>query len=129
MDVLTTVDGAGTPKEYMVPGVELSFGGIKRTVPPLSLGALEALQERIAKFKGGFDRESVATVIDAVHACLCRNYHGITREFVAQSLDMANMFTFMNAAMNISGLTPKELNGAGKTPAVESSTGPISTAT
>jgi hypothetical protein len=126
---VSAVNGAGEPKEHMTPGVELSFGGLKRVVPPLSLGALEALQERIAKFKGGFDKESVATVIDAVHACLSRNYSGVTREFVAESLDMANMFTFMNAAMNISGLAPKELNGAGKPTAVESSTGATSTAT
>ena len=120
--------GAGTPKDYLVPGVELQFGSVKRTVPPLNLGALAQLQDRIASFKG-FDKESIATAIDAVHAALKRNYRGVTREFVEEHLDTVNMFTVMDALMGVSGLKRKELNGAGKTAAVETSTGPNSAAT
>jgi len=125
-----TDSGAGEPKDYIVPGVELSFGGVTRVVPPLNLGALAQLQERIGKVRG-FDVESINTVIDAVHAALKRNYRGVTRAFVEENLDTSNMFSVMNSLMNVSGLTPraKELNGAGKTTAVEDSTGATSTAT
>lgn len=127
-DDSTAGDGAGVEKDYQVPGVEVAFGATKRTVPPLNLGALARLQERIANVKG-FDKESIDTVIDAVHAALKRNYTGVTRDFVAENLDTANMFSVMDSLMSVSGLNKKGLNGAGKQAAVETSTGPSSTAT
>ena len=121
-------NGAGTPKAYIVPGVELPFGAVKRIVPPLNLGALRELQPRLAVLKG-FDEKSIDTIIDAVHAALKRNYVGITREFVEEHLDTANAFEVVNSLMSVSGLERKGLNGSGKTLAVETSTGASSTAT
>lgn len=121
-------EGAGTPKAYIVPGVELPFGSVKRIVPPLNLGALRELQPRLAVLKG-FDEQSIDTIIDAVHAALKRNYVGITREFIEANVDTANAFAIVDSLMNVSGLTRKGMNGAGKTPAVETSTGASSAAT
>lgn len=119
----------GRPKDYIVPGVEVAFGAVKRIVPPLNLGALRQLQKRLQNVKG-YDEESIDTAIDAVHAALKRNYVGIDRAFVEEHLDTSNMFPILDALMNVSGLERKGLNGSGKTLAVEQNlTGASSTAT
>jgi hypothetical protein len=87
-----------------INGVTLNLGGMDYVVPPLSLGALEVLQSRIEAFDGSMNKESVATVIDCLHAALRRNYPDITREVVADMVDVANFGQVMNAVMNASGM-------------------------
>ncbi|RZA14045.1 MAG: hypothetical protein EOP02_27255 [Proteobacteria bacterium] len=58
-----------------VPGVSFPFPGKTLVIPPLALGDLEQLLERInAVMAGNMDRDSIATVIDATHAALRRNF-------------------------------------------------------
>lgn len=87
-----------------VKGIRLPLGGRDWVVPPLNLAALEQLQDRLARFSGGLDADSVALVLDATTAALRRNYPDITREQVADMLDVANMATVMEAVMDVSGL-------------------------
>ncbi|MFK7088684.1 hypothetical protein AAFM71_07690 [Chromobacterium violaceum] len=87
-----------------IKGIPLSLGGTTYIVPPLNLGALEQLQERLANFSGGIDAASVGTVLDAAHAALVRNYPDLTRERVAELIDVANMGEVMEAVMDVSGL-------------------------
>lgn len=87
-----------------VKGIRLLLGGRDWVVPPLNLAALEQLQEQLARFSGGLDADSVALVLDATTAALRRNYPDITREQVADMLDVANMAEVMEAVMDVSGL-------------------------
>lgn len=87
------------------PGITLTLGGTKYVVPPLTLGALQQLQPRLAAFQGGVDASSIDTVLDVALAALRRNYPEITREEIAEAIDVANMADVFAAVMGISGLT------------------------
>lgn len=91
-------------------GIAVVMGGVEYVIPPLALGALEQLQDRIAGFKGDItDGKQVATVIDAAHAALKRNYPEITREDVADLVDVGVMAEVFEAVMDVSGLKRKGL--------------------
>lgn len=91
-----------------VKGIPLELGGTTYVVPPLSLGALEQLKERLENFTGDVrNDDQAATVIDAAHACLKRNYPDITREDVAELIDLENMMEVMEAVMDVSGMKRK----------------------
>lgn len=92
----------------MIKGVKMELGGKTYIVPPLSLGAIEMMQDRISNFKGSASMESVGTVIDALHSALSRNYPDITREQVANMVDLGSMQEVMEAVMDVSGLKRKE---------------------
>jgi hypothetical protein len=96
-----------TPK---VKGVQVEFSnGTTMTVPPLNLAAVETLQDRLATFKGGMDKESVALMVDATLLALKRNYPDMTRDQVVNDLlDLGNMEEVMQAVMDVSGLRRKE---------------------
>ncbi len=77
-------------------------------IPPISLGALEQLQQRISEFAGDvMDGKQVATVIDATYAALKRNYPDITRDRVADLIDVENMAEVFACVMDVSGLKRK----------------------
>ena len=91
-------------------GITLNLGGADLVLPPISLGALEQLQTRIAGFTGDvLDAAQVTTVIDAAHASLLRNYPETTREQVADMIDVGNMADIWGAVMDVSGLKRKAL--------------------
>lgn len=93
-----------------VKGIPLDFSGRHMVVPPLSLGALEQLQERLNAFNGDIaDPDQVRTVIDSAHAALRRNYPDMTRIDVADAIGLENMLEVMEAVMDVSGMKRKAL--------------------
>lgn len=93
-----------------VKGIPVELGGDVLIVPPLSLGSLEQLQAGIAGFTGDvFDKAQIALVIDAALAALRRNYPEMTRERVAEFIDVANMPEVFEALMDVSGLKRKSM--------------------
>lgn len=97
-------------------GITLNLGGVDYVLPPISLGALEQLQSRVAGFTGDVtDAGQVSSVIDATHASLSRNYLDITREQVAEMIDIGNMADVFGAVMDVSGLKRKALEGEAPT--------------
>lgn len=93
-----------------VKGVPFEFGDLTLIIPPLSLGAMEQLQERLAGMSEDLTSpEYVGTVIDTLHAALKRNYPEITREEVANLIDLENMQAAMACAMDVAGLKRKSL--------------------
>lgn len=90
-------------------GVEVEFAdGTRLVVPPMNLATIENLQERLATFTGGIDKNSIGLVVDATLASLQRNYPEITRERVINELlDVSNMEEVMAAVMDVSGLRRK----------------------
>lgn len=104
MAEINPADAGPTPR---VKGIPVPMGGATWIVPPLSLGTLEDMQERLASFKGGMDAESVRTVIDAAWAALLRNYPGLERTQVRDMLDVGNMEEVFTALMDVSGALRK----------------------
>jgi hypothetical protein len=96
----------------MIPGIPMILGdGKEYTIPPLTLGALEDLQDRIDKV-AGLDKESIAAMIDVTHASLRRNYPELTRAEVRELVDVANMQDVFEAAMDASALKRRALEEA-----------------
>lgn len=90
-----------------VKGVEFDFGGVVLVIPPLSLSALEQMQDRLQSFDGTLSSDSTGTVIDCVHAALLRNYPEMTRQQACDLLDVGNMMDVMACVMDVSGLRRK----------------------
>ncbi len=102
----------------MVKGILLNLGGTDYIVPPLTLGALEELQDRIQAFDGSLSPASMGIVIDAAHRALKRNYPEITRATVADSIDVADFGEIMAAVMDVGGLKRKEAEAKNARPPV-----------
>lgn len=100
-----------------VKGIAFAFNNEDTyVIPPIALGALEQLQQRITEFSGDvMDTKSVATVIDAAHAALKRNYPDLTREAVADLIDVENMADVFACVMDVSGVKRKAAE-AGEVP-------------
>lgn len=89
-------------------GTPLELGGTIYIVPPLSLGAVEQLQSRIGEFNGDMaDLSQVGLVIDVAHTAMKRNYPDLTREQVADIVDLGDMAKVFEAVMKVSGLVAK----------------------
>lgn len=115
----------------LIKGVPLEIGGERFECPPLALGDLELMQERLEAFQAAgssIDRESIRTVIDAVLAALRRNYPDLTRERIAELLDVGNMHRAMLAVMGVSGAQERAELGEAP-PVATGSTGDASTLT
>ncbi len=99
-----------------VPGVEYPFTeATKLIIPPLALGALEQMLDRInAVMEGEFNMQGIGTVIDATHVALLRNYPDMTREDVANLVDLRNMREVLEAVMNASGMEAKAVSAEGE---------------
>lgn len=95
----------------MIKGIEYTFAnGETYTIPPLSLGAIEVMQERLDAFTGDGSLGSVKTVIEATTKALRRNYPDISEEKVANELlDLGNMMEVMQAVMDVGGLRRKAI--------------------
>ncbi len=92
-----------------IPGVDFQFPGKTLTIPPLALGDLEQLLERINRvMAGNMDKDAIATVIDATHAALRRNYPDMDRQEVSGLLDLRNFRDALEAVMGASGLEVTE---------------------
>ncbi len=100
-----------------VKGQEITFSnGDVLIVPPLSLAAVERFQDKLTNYRGGLGE--VALVIDALTSALNRNYPDMTREQVAELVDVSNMQEVMFAVMNVSGLVKKAGDTSGEVAAV-----------
>lgn len=101
----------------MIKGILLDLGGTRYEVPPLALGDLERLQDRLGAYQGGLDAASVGTVLDVAHAALRRNYPELTRERIGELVDLGNMADVFEAVMDVSGLKRRAQEEDGGKPA------------
>jgi hypothetical protein len=94
----------------LIPGIP--FPGLKGwVIPPLALGDLETLQDRIGVLQdGAIDPQSISTIIDATHAALKRNYPELTRADVANEIDLGNMMDVIGAVMDVAGVKRRALD-------------------
>lgn len=115
-----------TPHRVLIPGITFKFSGVEPhlsdvegefvcidlIVPPLNLGSLHALKDRLQHLKDSV--ESMETLCDAMEAALARNYSGVPRWLIMETIDLANMGEMMQGIMDISGLRRKEIEAAKK---------------
>jgi len=114
-------------------GIEITFRGcepdangepsgefieIEPVVPPLNFDALESLEEKLQTLTSQPTKSSMSTLVDALIRALMRNYTGVPRWLITQTIDVANMSDMMVALMDVSGLKRKEIEDAKKAVAV-----------
>ena len=96
----------------MIKGTSLTFSdGTTLVVPPLNLAAIEVLQDRLKTWSGSTAPDSIKLVVDATHMALKRNYPDMTREAVAELLDLDTMQECMKAVMKVSGFEARTASG------------------
>lgn len=96
-------------------GVRFDFGGgVVLIVPPLTCGALEVLHDRLEALPTLSPGDPVAlrTVVDAAHMALQRNYPQVTREQVAELVDVGNMGDVYECLMDVGGIRRRQQQGA-----------------
>lgn len=93
-------------------GISYEFAdGTKLIVPPLSLGDLEVMQERMAKLDGGISPDNINTAVEIICRALRRNYPDITQDKLKNELlDVSNFQEVIQLAMDVGGLKRKEAN-------------------
>jgi hypothetical protein len=97
------------PQE-LIPGVEFNFGGGRvYIIPPLSLGALQRLQDKLSSLndRTALDPVAMGVVVEALHAALARNYPDMTSADVAELVDVSQIGDVMSAVLDVSGLQRK----------------------
>lgn len=108
--------GRQTPAGIAVPGMWTDFGGGREyLLPPLSLGALELMQKDLAELPtlSAIEPRAIATMIDATHAALRRNYPEISRQQVGELVDVANMGDVYERLMDVAGIKRRAEAAAG----------------
>ena len=107
-----------------VKGIPLVLGGITYTLPPASLGTLEANVEQLDKINAAFSGASefslrdMLFVADFATACLRRNYPDIARDLVAQHVGLDNVLDVLQMCLDTSGLLRKQHEAEGASPGV-----------
>jgi hypothetical protein len=97
-------------KRPMIPGVEYDFGGGRvYMLAPLSLGALEVLQERLTALPTleAMDPVAIRTMTDATHMALLRNYPEITRAEVGELVDVSIIGDVYECLLDAAGVRRK----------------------
>ena len=106
------------------------FVDIELVLPPLNLDSMRLMSDRLSKLGAAADLESMTTMVDAISAALKRNYRGVPRWLIQQTLDVANMPDLTRAFMDVAGMRRKEIEAGKAAAAVQSpSIGTASTAT
>jgi hypothetical protein len=95
------------PREELIDGVEISMGGKKWTVPPLTLKQVKKFQP-ILEGLGNLDEANALAQSDAlvevIHAAIARNYPEVIRDEIDELLDLGNLMPVVQAVMGVSGL-------------------------
>lgn len=91
----------------MIKGTIVNLGGTDYEVPPLNLAALERFQDKLSRYTGGIDPESVKFVVEVAHAAIKRNYPEMTVDELKELIDLGNIREIFGAVMNISGLVAR----------------------
>lgn len=97
-----------------IKGIALTLGAVTYTLPPASLGTLEAMADQLDKVndafaKGGnFSLRDLLFVIDFATACLRRNYPAIDRAEVAEHVGLDNVIDVLQMCLDTSGLLRKQ---------------------
>lgn len=107
-----------------IKGIPLTLGGIIYTLPPASLGTLEAMANDLDKVNeafatgGNFSLRDLLFVTDFATACLRRNYPDMDRAHVADHVGLDNVIDVLQMCLDTSGLLRKRLESEAEQQAV-----------
>jgi hypothetical protein len=87
-------------------GEAVDLGGVQYVLPPMSLGSVERFHARIDAYLGKTETQPVGLMIDVIHSALLRNYPDLTREQVAEMVDISNVGQVFNKLLMQSGWAP-----------------------
>jgi hypothetical protein len=90
-------------------GTPMELGGLTYIVPPLSLGAIEANEEHIENVDSLPRGQQLRLIVTLAHCALKRNYPELTRDQVADLVDLANANAVYSTVMSAS--VPKAEEG------------------
>ncbi len=99
----------------LLKGIPLTLGAVAYTLPPASLGTLEAMADQLDKVNeafatgGNFSLRDLLFVTDFATACLRRNYPDIDRAQVAEHVGLDNVIDVLQMCLDTSGLLRKRL--------------------
>lgn len=92
----------------LIKGVTVEMGGEEFVIPPLTLGAIEDMQDDLAKLGGGNPAEQFNAMATIIHTAMLRNYPDMTIERIKRELlDMGNVFEVTDAVMGGSGMVKR----------------------
>ena len=93
-----------------VKGINLVLGdGETYVLAPLTLGAIEDMQDAINGVGTELSPAAIKAIIDVAHSSLKRNYPDMTRNDARELIDVANMMDVFEACMDVSGMKRKAL--------------------
>ena len=105
-------------------GIEVAIGGTVYTVPPLAMRSVRALMPKIQAIEiepSGIPTEaSMEYVFDIMHAALRRNYPELTRDEMADALDIVSFPLALNAVFGACGLVKVPAGNGSRAPASHS---------
>jgi hypothetical protein len=143
MEPVTLTKVTITEREALREGIEFRFIGQQEdadgnplsefvntmlVVPPLNLDSLKAMGDRLKTLQTRPDLESMQTMVDAIERALKRNYRGVPRWLIEQTIDVANIPDLTQAFMDLGGLKRKEIEAGKAKAAADLQTGTQSTA-
>lgn len=89
----------------LIKGVNVEMGGEEWVIPPLTLGAIEDMQEELATLANPDPRAQFAAMAKVIHTAMLRNYPDLTIDRLKRELlDMGNVFEVTDAVMGASGM-------------------------
>lgn len=98
----------------MIKGIDVELNGKSYTFPPLALGVVERFEEDFQNFGKMKANKQASVAIDLAFSSLKRNYPKITREEVAEMLDLSNVQEVVGAIMGVSGLVASSADEGAK---------------
>lgn len=132
------------PQRVLRAGIEFRFTGqeedtngdpvsefvdIVLVVPPLNLDSFQAMDSQLKTLTVDPNIESMRVMVTALEKAIRRNYRGVPRWLIEQTLDVANMTDLTVAFMDVNGLKRKEIEAGKAAAAAATPTGTQSTAT
>ena len=91
----------------LLNGVKVSLGGQDYILPPLTLGTLKRMGNKLNTLAGISsvpNEEQCDVMCEIVHASLVRNYPELTKDQLYEMLDLGNMTTVFQAVLGVSGI-------------------------
>ena len=98
----------------LLSGVKVTMGGREYTLPPLTLGSLKRIGNKIntlSKIDSVPNEEQTDAIAQIVLASVNRNYPEITQDELLEMIDLGNLKEIFEAVLGLSGIKKGESSG------------------
>lgn len=98
----------------LLSGVKVSMGGRDYTLPPLTLGSLKRIGNKInalSNIDSVPNEEQTEAIASIVLASVNRNYPEITQDELLEMIDLGNLKEIFEAVLGVSGIKKSESSG------------------